>query len=45
MTELPDNDEREDEPTQTTDKGYEIPIPSREDFFADLEKVSEPEAK
>jgi hypothetical protein len=44
MADEPENASSEGETTQTTDEGYEIPIPSREDFFADLEKVSEPES-
>jgi hypothetical protein len=30
-----------DEPTQETEKGLKIGVPDREDFFADLEKVSQ----
>ncbi|HEY7934335.1 MAG TPA: hypothetical protein VID48_10985 [Solirubrobacteraceae bacterium] len=30
------------EPTQTTEKGLEIPIPTREDFLRNLEKVAPP---
>ena len=29
-----------DEPTQTTPKGVEIPVPKREDFLRDLKKVA-----
>ena len=29
-------------PTQTTDQGLEIPIPTREDFIANLAKVAPP---
>ena len=29
-------------PTQETPAGAEIPIPSREDFFRDLDKASRP---
>lgn len=32
----------EKEPTQRTDKGYEIPVPTREQVLADLAKVSKP---
>ncbi len=32
----------EDEPKQTTPKGAEIPVPSREDFLRDLRKVAPP---
>ncbi len=30
------------EPTQYTPKGHEIPIPTREQVFGDLEKVAKP---
>ena len=30
------------QPTQTTLKGAEIPVPTRGDFFRDLEKVTKP---
>ena len=30
---------REGEPKQKTDKGLEIPIPQREDFFSTLKKL------
>jgi hypothetical protein len=30
------------EPTQHTPKGHEIPIPTKEDVFRDLEKVAKP---
>jgi hypothetical protein len=29
-------------PTQTTEKGLEIPIPSREDFMANMRRVAAP---
>jgi hypothetical protein len=29
-----------DEPTQTTPKGLEIPVPKREDFIANLKKTA-----
>lgn len=32
--------EKDDEPTQTTEQGYEIPVPAREDVFAALAKVA-----
>ena len=32
----------QNEPTQTTPEGYEIPIPSKEAVFGDLEKVAKP---
>ena len=31
---------REGEPSQTTDKGLEIPVPERDQFFSDLDKAS-----
>ena len=33
---------RMDEPTQTTPKGYEIPIPTRKDFEDALDKIAKP---
>jgi hypothetical protein len=30
-------------PTQRTDKGYELPVPKRGDFFRNLRKVLKPE--
>jgi hypothetical protein len=38
-------DEDPQEPTQYTPKGHEIPIPSREQVFRDLEKVAKPRKK
>lgn len=35
----------EDEPKQKTPKGYEIPVPKRDEFFGDLEKVSKPKGE
>ena len=35
-------DQEPQEPTQYTPKGHEIPIPSREQVFRDLEKVAKP---
>jgi len=32
----------ETEPKQKTSRGYEIPVPKRDDFFSNLEKVSKP---
>jgi hypothetical protein len=32
--------ERDDEPKQTTPKGAEIPVPQREDFLRNLEKIA-----
>jgi hypothetical protein len=34
---------QEDEPKQKTEKGLEIPVPKRKDFFGSLEKVSKPD--
>ncbi len=34
--------ESEPEPTQYTPQGHEIPIPSKEQVFRDLEKVAKP---
>ena len=34
-----------DEPKQTTPKGAEIPVPSREDWERTLRKVAKPEPK
>ena len=34
-----------DEPTQKTPEGYEIPVPKREDFMRDLEKVAKPKRR
>ncbi len=31
---------REGEPSEKTDKGLEVPIPTREEFFDNLEKVA-----
>lgn len=36
------SEEPEDEPTQHTPKGAEIPIPTREQVLRDLEKVAKP---
>ncbi len=33
----------QDEPKQKTPKGYEIPVPKRDEFFGSLKKVSKPE--
>jgi len=30
-------------PTEKTPKGYEVPVPQRGEFFANLKKVSKPE--
>jgi hypothetical protein len=37
------NQEPKPEPTQYTPKGHEIPIPTREQIFRDLEKVAKPQ--
>jgi hypothetical protein len=31
---------REGEPSEKTEKGLEVPIPTREEFFGNLEKVA-----
>jgi len=33
----------EEEPTQKTEKGLKIPVPKRDDFFKNLDKVSKPD--
>lgn len=38
---MPD-EQRDDEPKQTTPKGAEIPVPTREAFLRDLRKVAPP---
>jgi hypothetical protein len=35
-------DEPDERPKQHTKKGYEIPVPTREEVFRDLEKVAKP---
>lgn len=40
-----DKAERPAEPTQTTPKGVEIPIPKRDDVLRDLKKISAPESE
>ncbi len=30
-------------PTERTPKGYEVPVPKRGEFFANLKKVAKPE--
>lgn len=30
---------------QRTDKGHEIPVPAREDFYKDLERATKPDRK
>jgi hypothetical protein len=34
---------KDNRPTETTPKGYEVPIPKRGEFFASLKKVSKPD--
>ena len=34
------DDKHKPEPTQTTEKGLTIPVPSREEFLRNLEKVA-----
>jgi hypothetical protein len=36
------NDPNQEEKTQYTPKGHEIPIPTQEQVFLDLEKVAKP---
>lgn len=36
----PDSKPTEDKPTQTTEKGLKIPVPTREEFVRNLEKVA-----
>jgi hypothetical protein len=36
------DDKQEPEPTQTTLKGLKIPVPTREEFLRNLEKVAPP---
>lgn len=36
-------DDKQQEPTERTPKGLEVPVPPREDFFASLRKVAEPD--
>ncbi len=38
-------DEPDDRPTQHTEKGLEIPVPTREEVFRDLEKVAKPKRR
>jgi hypothetical protein len=39
----PDTERDEDRPMQETETGYRIPVPSRDDFFGNLDKISKPE--
>jgi len=41
---MPD-DKQDEGPTQETPQGYKIPVPTREEFFRDLEKVAKPRKK
>jgi hypothetical protein len=36
-------DEQREQPTERTPEGLEVPVPPREDFFANLRKVAEPD--
>jgi len=36
-------DEDEQEPTEKTAKGYEVPVPTRSDFLANLKKAAKPD--
>jgi hypothetical protein len=33
----------DEQPTERTPEGLEVPVPQREDFFANLRKVAEPD--
>jgi hypothetical protein len=35
-------DQHEPQPTQTTRKGLEIPVPTREEFLRNMDKVAPP---
>lgn len=37
-----EQEQEPERPTQYTEQGYEIPIPTREEVFRDLEKVAKP---
>jgi len=39
---MPSKPKPEPQETHTTDKGLQIPVPSREDFLRDLGKVAPP---
>jgi hypothetical protein len=39
---MPENQDTAQEPTQKTPKGLEIPIPTREEFFRNMERVAPP---
>ncbi len=36
-------DEKPPDPTERTPKGYEVPVPKRGDFLANLKKVAKPD--
>lgn len=38
---MPD-EKKPEAPTQTTEKGLEVPVPTREDFLRNMDKVSPP---
>ena len=38
-------EDHQDEPTQTTPKGLEIPVPTREEFLRNMDKLAKPPAK
>jgi len=39
------NEPKDEEPTQYTEKGHEIPVPTRGDVLRDLAKVAQPEKR
>ena len=39
----PEPTDEEASDTQRTEQGYEIPVPSREDFFGNLDKITKPD--
>lgn len=42
--ESPDAVDQADEEMQETETGYRLPVPSREDFFGNLDKISKPDS-
>jgi len=36
-------DGKQQEPTERTPKGLEVPVPKRDEFFGNLKKVAEPD--
>ena len=42
LSDMADKLTEEDTPTQETPEGYEIPVPSKEAVFGDLEKATKP---